>query len=52
MAWLFGQTWFWLLIAFLVGVLVAWVVARLMYPLKKDAFDDVDDAEIIEGGRS
>lgn len=32
MTWLFGQMWFLLLLAFLVGSLVAWLVTRLVLP--------------------
>lgn len=32
MTWLFGQLWFLMLIAFVVGVLVAWLIARLVLP--------------------
>lgn len=32
MTWLFGQLWFLMLIAFVVGVLVAWLIATLGLP--------------------
>lgn len=32
MMWLFGQLWFLLLVAFLVGSLLTWLVAKLMLP--------------------
>ncbi len=32
MGWLFGQLWFLMLIAFLVGSLIAWLVTRIALP--------------------
>lgn len=32
MTWLFGQLWFLLLLAFLVGSLVTWLVAKALLP--------------------
>lgn len=32
MAWLFGQLWLLLLIAFIVGAVVAWLIARITLP--------------------
>ena len=40
MLWLFGQLWFLLLLAFLVGVVLAWAVARVALP-------HVDDVKAI-----
>lgn len=45
MGWLFGQLWFLLLIAFLVGALVAWVIATLALPRE-------DDLELETGNES
>lgn len=36
MSWLFGQLWWWLLVAFLVGALVAWLGAKLTLPHERD----------------
>jgi hypothetical protein len=38
MIWLFGQLWFLLLLAFLVGVVLAWAIARV-------ALKHVDDVQ-------
>lgn len=32
MTWLFGQLWFLMLIAFVVGVFIAWLIATLVLP--------------------
>lgn len=52
MAWLFGQTWFWTLIAFIVGALVAWLLAVLLVPHERDAFENLENAADAKGGRS
>ncbi|WP_157063211.1 hypothetical protein [Luteipulveratus mongoliensis] len=52
MAWLFGQTWFWLLIAFIVGALVAWLLAVLLLPSERKAFEGLENAVDDKGGRS
>ena len=56
MSWLYGQTWLWYLIAFLVGLLLAWLVfvrpaqRRLGALLSGSA--DADAAASSTGGRS
>ncbi|WP_197275117.1 hypothetical protein [Luteipulveratus halotolerans] len=52
MAWLFAQTWFWMLIAFIVGALVAWLLAVLLVPTERKAFEDLETAVDHKGGRS
>lgn len=49
----FLQDWFWYLVAFVVGALVAWVIAALVVkPRSEDAaFDDLVGSREI-GGRS
>ncbi|WP_265442757.1 hypothetical protein [Flexivirga meconopsidis] len=47
MGWLFFQTWIWLLVAFVVGAVIALLLAYLLFPNERDAFKDV-----LEGGRS
>lgn len=36
MMWLFGQLWFLMLLAFLVGSLVTWLVAKLLLPHEEE----------------
>jgi len=36
MTWLFGQLWFLLLVAFFLGSIVAWLIARLALPHEDD----------------
>ncbi len=45
MTWLFGQLWFLMLLAFLVGSVVAWVVAKVALP-------HVDELESQTGVRT
>lgn len=45
MAWLFAQVWFLILLAFLVGTLVAWLVAKVALP-------HVDELEAESGQRT
>ena len=52
MAWLFGQTWFWMLVAFIVGALVAWLLAVLLVPTEREAFEGLQEAVNGKGGRS
>jgi len=50
MGWLFGQIWMWCLIAFVLGSVVAWLLAVLVYPRESDAFTGIVTDDI--GGRS
>ncbi|TWP37892.1 LapA family protein [Leekyejoonella antrihumi] len=50
MGWLFGQTWIWCLIAFVLGAVVAWLIAVLIYPRESDAFRDISPDD-DDGGR-
>lgn len=44
--------WFWYLIAFAVGALVAWLAARRIKPTSEDeAFADLPDARVAGGRR-
>lgn len=44
--------WFWYLIAFAVGALVAWLAARSIEPGSEDeAFADIPQARVIGGNR-
>lgn len=44
MTWLFGQLWFLLLLAFLVGSLVTWLVAKIALPHVDDLEDETGAA--------
>ncbi|MDF8265770.1 channel accessory protein ArfB [Luteipulveratus flavus] len=52
MGWLFAQSWFWMLIAFVVGALVAWLLVTLLVPTEREAFAEIDEAVEDRGGRS
>lgn len=41
MAWLFGQLWLLLLVAFILGAIVAWIIARIALPhVDEIGYDD------------
>lgn len=43
MAWLFGQLWVLLAVAFIAGAVVAWIIARIALPHVDDiGFDDTE----------
>lgn len=45
MGWLFGQIWIWCLVAFILGAVVAWLLAVLIYPHENDVFPSPIDDE-------
>jgi hypothetical protein len=47
MLWLFGQIWLWLLVAFLLGAAVMWLLMRATRPkpLAEHEFDEYDEAD-------
>ncbi len=55
MSWLYGQTWLWYLLAFLVGVLLAWIVLvlparRKLRALRGAGPDGRDDRDPVTAG--